>query len=286
MNPAGVLVFAFFLQDLPAGEVRLSDENGHYEYTAVHRFLTGSGYRQRTFTKSFTLDKEGQTEGRVPVSRWLARRPENGCRDAVDERTGEAGRVCAKDDGAQGTVFGRPFQASFEDGVLSKLTLGSVRFIRGSAPLPNARPASEGFAIDGHSGPLALEPAVPGDPPDGPAEEGARALSHAVHHRLAASGTAPDCVAYARALVGELAGMQLSPRVVYGLVEDGGRAFPHTWVRVTHGGRSSDVDPALERTVTSGRYLALTSGAPGPKLGAVYLDLVEGRRRVTQHVIR
>jgi hypothetical protein len=80
------------------------------------------------------------------------------------------------------------------------------------------------------------------------------------------------CLAHARRFVAQAKAAGHDAELVLGLVVDGGRAYPHAWVRA--GG--TELDPTLMRPVTAGEYLALDDA------GQRYLELLEGTRRVVR----
>jgi hypothetical protein len=182
------------------------------------------------------------------------------------------------------------------------LAIGSARFQRVSeSPRVPAPPDlfGAGFAIDGAQGDLALTPPVP-EPvvPLVAWELGpARSLAARVHGsftddsptsadwKLTDADRAGGCLAHARRFQAWAQRDGHSAALVYGLLLDGSRAYPHAWVRVAlAGGRTVDLDPTTLEQVSGRTHLALAAatGEPGPELGARYLELANGALRVVR----
>ena len=88
------------------------------------------------------------------------------------------------------------------------------------------------------------------------------------------SGENEDCLAAAHAWVKAHEEFE----VVLGLIEDGGRGWPHAWVK--HRTSGEELDPSRPQTAdASPRYLAL----PTEQAARVYLDLL-GKRRALLRV--
>jgi hypothetical protein len=64
--------------------------------------------------------------------------------------------------------------------------------------------------------------------------------------------------------------------LVLGLVVEGGRAFPHAWVRRGTDALDPTLGPEDAEALARRAYLAL----PREAAGLVYLSLLDGRRRV------
>jgi hypothetical protein len=154
--------------------------------------------------------------------------------------------------------------------------------------LPEAPPDlfGGGYAIEGEKGALALEPPLPertvATSPWTVAA--ARALAQQVHDSFAAAGPSrADCLAHARRCVERAHAAGHEAAIVLGLVDDGGRAYPHAWVRVgLTAQRTCDVDPTLQSQVDAAAYLPFGASRDGadPELGQIYIDLTQGARRV------
>jgi hypothetical protein len=223
----------------------------------------------------------------------------------VEELSGRTGEGCvleSRGDHLAGTVFGERFEARYEGEVLTELEIGAAHFTRvPRAPRLAAPPDlfGAGFAIQGVEGNLALLPAVPAVEVALPAWElePAKALAERVHDsftdaaptradwQLTDADEAGGCLAHARRFQAWAQRSGHTTALVFGLLEDEGRAYPHAWVRVgLSGGRTADLDPTTLEEVGPGSHLPLaaTAGEPGPQLGARYLELASGSRRVVR----
>ena len=115
---------------------------------------------------------------------------------------------------------------------------------------------------------------------------------HASFERVGASGADFDpsgageggsCLAHARRFVAKATAEGRCAALVLGLVRDGARAFPHAWVQVpTSNGAVLELDPTSLAEVFPATHVRLCvadeSGCIGA--GAIYLDLLAGRRHV------
>jgi hypothetical protein len=251
--------FLFELDGAPVGTVQLSLDGARYTYVSTHAYRREQAERSETFA----LDAGAP----LPESYWLWKRPPLGCVDGIAELSHERGALCANSQDGRavlGTVFGRAFTASYDgEGQLTELKLGKSRFLRTERPLVAGKPFSGGFPITGAGRRLALEPAVPGTRWPANAPRGTRTEP---------VPAADSCFELSRALIATKPG-QLE--LVLGLVVEGERAWPHAWAR----GADGELDPTARRSSSvepNRAYLALPAG----RAGALYLDLLEGRRRL------
>jgi hypothetical protein len=239
--------FIFSLGGAPAGTVELSLEGDTYAYRSVHVYRRSQAER---------VEKFDADTSPVPEGLWLWRQPRPGCVDGVAELSHQKGQLCAdaaKGHQVSGTSLGRPFTARYDDaGLLVQLSVGKSTFTRTERPLVPGRPYAGGFAIEGKGTRLSLDPPVDGArwpelEPKGvrtaPAEEG-------------------SCLELAQAYGGPL---------TLGLVVENGRAWPHAW--------AGDVDPSAQKSDArrpNRAYLEL----PADRAGALYVELLEGRRKL------
>lgn len=250
--------FIFELGGVPVGTVELSLQGNEYVYRSTHV------YRRTKATQEDRFAADGKP---LPEGLWLWRQPKQGCVDGVAELSHEKGQLCAdgvKGREVQGTSLGRAFTARYDAvAELSELVIGKSRFVRTAAPLKAGQPYAAGFPIEGKGTRLALEPPVEGArwpevEPRGirttPAEEG-------------------SCLELAEGFVEST---NTDYRLVLGLVVENGRAWPHAWA---HAKVAGDVDPSAQKSEgprPNRAYLEL----PADKAGALYVELLEGRRRV------
>lgn len=262
--------FTFEWGGVPVGTVEFEGRC----YRSTHLFARGPA-RVRT---------DCETQG---VSwRLLHRRTSPGCTAVREELTGREGRLCLTRRNAavdEGTAFEQPFTARYRpDGTLEELVLGSSRFVRsGETPgAPAVAPLADGFELseDG-GGALEVRPAAHAlrwrELP-------ASVLALADVERDLAKARAGlgdgECLVLARRLVERLGD---SAEIVYGLVEEGGRVFPHAWVRVhTKDAGTVELDGALRIPVRSRTHLALASTSDPGGAGAIYVALFERRAEV------
>lgn len=241
--------FVHFLNGAPVGQVELRRDHGRYEYVSRRFFRRGAASEQRFApTDTPTWASESLLQAR-PV----------GCYPVVDELTRKEGEVCVTEargrEQTKGTVLGVPFTARYEKSLLQTLDVGDSRFVRSDAPVEFKDPFGDGFALPPGDGPWTVSPPVDGVRPAQPLP----------------SGASDDCLAAARAFVAKNPDWD----VVLGLVEDGGRGWPHAWVQ--HRGTGEERDPSRPKGDT--RYVALPQ-ATAPR---IYLDLL-GKRRTLRRV--
>jgi hypothetical protein len=258
MSAVLIARFIFELNGAPAGTVELSLDGNAYVYRSTHV------YRR---TKAERVDRFAADAKPVPEGLWLWRQPKEGCVQGVSELSHETGLLCVdtvKGHEVAGSSLGRAFTARYDErGELVELVIGKSRFVRSEKPLKPGQPYGEGFAIEGHGTRLSLDPPVEGTrwpelEPRGirtaPAEEGA-------------------CLELAQAFVDST---NVDYRLVLGLVVENGRAWPHAWAYAKVAG---DVDPSAKKsegTRPNRAYLEL----PADKAGALYVELLEGRRKL------
>ena len=286
---AGQSRFWTSLDGVPIGTVGLSEERGaagvRYRYESVHLFGRGAPVEARRRTFEATLAPDGGVHGRQPVSRWLWHRPAGiGCVEAFDELGGTAGVACAEElDGevVRGTALGERYLARYDGEGLVSLELGRTRFTRaeGQPRSPGIQLLLDGVEVSGRAGALAWSPALGPARPELSRSKLTLAELRELARRIGEGPRADWCLGAATAFVEEAG--QGSAAVVYGVVADGGRAYPHAWVRVLpREGEALELDPALGRPVSPDTHLAISAGAPPGAAGAVYLELSSGRRRV------
>lgn len=255
------------LGGVPMAELRVEVSRRTYRYASTHFLEEGPKERSRVFT----LDAKGRVDGLVPEVLALMKMPAVGCADVLEEVARAPERLCVTvvDDGvATGTVAGKPFTARYDaHGQLTRFEVGAARWDAttkpAKAPPAEANPFTRGFDLVGTSGAVTLKPALEGarrltTPPEGVGDE--RSVG-----RL-------RCLVAARRFVESHAGAEL----VLGLVVEDGRAWPHAWARL--GGRA--VDPSVlpgDEALAARQYLEL----PSSEAGRVYLELLDGTRRVT-----
>lgn len=264
MTPAVLAAFLFELQGVPVGLVELSRDGDAYTYRSRQWFARGA-----------TMDRRETIRlgaGPRPESLWFYEKPLAGCVQVRGELTGELKQACAdrvEGNAVRGRIGADAFEARYQGARLAELKIGAARFDR-VAPgvMPKTPPDlfDQGFPIHGTYGPLRLEPAVDGAVASGAVSEMEAARKLAATLRDAVDG---DCVAHAKRFLEQSPGAVM----VLGLVEDGGRAWPHAWVRVG----MLALDPTLNQSVTPERYLAF-----GADPGRIYLDLLAGSRRVVR----
>ena len=249
--PPTVYRFVHFLGGAPVGQVELRRDGSRYEYVARRFFRRGATSEEHFVPKDApTWASESLLQAR-PV----------GCYTVVDEISRKEGEVCVTEargrEQTKGTVLGQPFTARYEKSLLQTLDIGDSRFVRSDAPVEFKDPFGDGFALPPGDGAWTVSPPL----------DGVR-----VAHPTPA-GEHDDCLAAATAFVAK------NPEwdVVLGLVEDGGRGWPHAWVQ--HRATGEERDPS--RAKAGGRYVALPK-ATAPR---IYLDLL-GKRRTLQRVSR
>ncbi len=255
MSAVLVARFIFELSGAPVGVVELHLDADTYSYRST------LAYRHREATRE---DRFSPAATPVPEGLWFLKRPALGCVDGVAEISHRKGTLCADSVDpreVKGTTFGNAFVARYDDaGSLIELTEGPSHFVRTSSPLHPGQPYASGFPITGKGAQLTLDPPLEGT--RWPAQE-----PKGTRQTPAEDGT---CLEAAQAFIDEA---HADYRVVLGLVVDGGRAYPHAWAR----GKTHEVDPsaaAQEAPRVNHAYLELPKG----QAGAVYVELLEGRR--------
>ncbi len=254
--------------DAPLAELRVERDGARYRYEATHLLEEGPAQRRL----EFTLDAAGRVDGLTPEVLALATRPAAGCVQVLEEVTRQPEALCVHANAAAevtGTIAGRSFSATYDArGALQRLVLGAARWdalpAGAPTPAPGASPFTHGFAVHGEAGDVALVPPVPGArrlsrPPEGVGD--------------AAAVGRLRCLVAARRFVEAHPGAT----VVLGLVVEAGRAWPHAWVRL----RARELDPSVQPgddVLAARQYLAL----PTAQAGRVYLELVDGARRVAR----
>lgn len=248
--PPTVHRFIHSLHGAPVAEIELRRTGQHYEYVSRHFFRRGATSVERLVPSSSdnpTWASEALTKPRKAL----------GCSPVEDERTRAKGELCLTQAGEQaaGTLLGQPFLAWYEKNLLQRLELGDSTFVRSDQPVQFKDPFGSGFALTGQGAALALSPAV----------KGARQA------RPTPAGKNEDCAAAAHAYVTAHPDFE----VVLGLVEDGGRGWPHAWVK--HRSTAEELDPSRPE---ASAYLAL----PKAQAARIYLDLL-GKRRSLLRVV-
>ncbi len=250
--------FVLTIDDVPAVALRVEARGATYTYESTWFLEEG----ERVFSKQYPLGGQHPT----PEVLALARRPTAGCRPVLEERTNTLEELCVTvDHGAiTGTVGGIPFSGTWgQDDQLQAISVAGVQWKRvASVPRvgPMVAPLLDGVAVSGTSGPVHLTPAV----------DGAKVV-HVVGIGDRESVGRTRCLTLARSVVQREPGST----VVLGLVIDGGRGYPHAWVRRGSG----DVDPSVLPGETSERsYLELPRGVAG----RAYLDLLTGAARLSR----
>ncbi|MGQ0505682.1 MAG: transglutaminase domain-containing protein [Myxococcaceae bacterium] len=307
-------LFLFSIKGVPAGTValRLDRAEGRYTYRSRHLFARASDRTWVTRSGGFTVDRGLKIlhETNFPESLWLWRQPKaQGCvtvREELGKRTGPACVTALSQTEVKGTLYGDPFVATYAEGWLASLVLGDSTF---RAVPPQTEPEDtddlfgSGFRVRGKGAVLALRPPRPVETPELTRwnEAQARALSEEIHAELTdkrphvqdlKAGSAQEdvvagsCLAHAKRFVAKAESRGHRAALVHGLfVEDGeDRAFPHAWVRVRTGLRSTvDLDPTFAREVTPQTHLPIFAARPNgddSAAGKVWLDLLAGRRHL------
>ncbi len=255
--------FLLTLSGLPMAVLRVEVRDGVYRYEATHFLDEGETH----FARSWVLDERGEVEGLRPEVLWLLEPPPVGCRPVFEERRATRETLCI-DERTSTRAVGRleqvPFTARYDGGRLSGLTFPGAEWTRLEGRPPKAKPSQvfgRGFEVGAASGPWRLEPAV----------KGARLVTTPVRGTASGAEGRQRCLVLARDAVHEDARLTL----VLGLMVEGGRAYPHAWVR--RGARHED--PSLlpsDEGVEARWYIEL----PRESAGQLYLELLDGQRRV------
>jgi hypothetical protein len=250
--------YLFELDGVSVGTVELQLVEGRYSYTSRHAYRRARAEHTETFASG--------SKGPLPEGLWLWHRPEAGCVDGIAEFTHLLGRLCAEQRTARevsGTTLGKPFTARYDaHGELEELKVGKSRFVRSDAPYSPGQPYAAGFSITGQGKALQLEPPV----------SGARWLS--VTPRGTRSGPlaeADSCLEVAQQFVAQ----NPDHTLVLGLVVEKGKAYPHAWAASERG----DVDPSAKLDGAQRPNVAYLE-LPRADAGRLYLELLEGRRRL------
>ncbi len=252
--------YLFELDGVPVGSVELTLEGKHYTYKSTHAYRRALSEHVDEFNLA--------PEKPVPEGYWLWRKPAAGCVDGIAEVSDEKGQLCAEDVGmreVKGTAIKKAFVARYDtSGELEELTIGKSRFVRTDAPLQPGQPYAKGFEVEGKGKKLELEPAL----------EGTRWPFHTPKGtRKQPLPEADSCLDVAREYVAAHPDFHLA----LGLVVEKGRAYPHAWAVSDVAG---DVDPSAKlakgKPSANKAYLEL----PRAEVGRVYLELLEGKRKV------
>jgi hypothetical protein len=287
--------YLFTLEGLPAGQVTLerSADGTSFTYRSEHVF--GRGPALRTVeARTLTLDEAGRVAGSTatPVSFWLWTRHVPSCLEVMDERTGRTGQACSNAvsrEELEGIALDESFHATYQDGVLEVLEMGPAHFvrIRDAPALDGARGLwAQGLRVQAGRGELLVEPPLPlARPPAAPSSRG-RVWAERLLSDFGAAQPKEACLESAQRLLAYLEERGGHGVLVLGLLLDGGRAWPHAWVRAEGPyAETVDVDPAWARLVVPPGYLALETVAPGGHglvAGQAYLELASGKRRLVR----
>jgi hypothetical protein len=287
--------YLFALDGLPAGQVTLerSADGKSFTYRSEHVF--GRGPALRTVeSHTLLLDQEGRVTGSTatPVSLWLWTQKAPSCLEVVDERTGRTGQACSNAvsrEEQEGIALDESFHAVYRDGVLESLDLGPARFTRlREAPALDGAAGlwARGIGLPGGRGPLSFDPNLA--LPRQPSTPSSRGRSWAVQMLKEFGAVQKDerCLEASQRLLAWMEERSVHGVLVLGLLVDAGRAWPHAWVRADAPYEEPvDVDSAWGRVAEPPGYIALQAvgaGAHGLEAGQVYLDLVEGKRRLVR----
>lgn len=309
-------VFMFSLRGQPVGTVELSlSEAGLYRYTS-RQLLQRAAHRHRV-DRTEQAPEDG---GAAPPweSLWLWQRPARpGCVTVRAELAHQTEAACVLRASAaevSGTLAGVPFRARYRADppdpldALEELEVGEARFSRLEGPVPSQAPPpdlfEDGVPLHARAPPRAagLEMAPPLPVAAGPAgmkpfgREAAQRLASEVYQSFPDKepgeadfqddprATSASCAGHVRRFLGRARAQGAEAAAVFGVVAEGGRAYSHAWVRVQlPGGAWEDFDPTSLAPVTAGTHLAFEAHrdpAPSAQVGAVWLDLLAGRRRL------
>ena len=287
--------YLFTLEGLPAGQVTLerSADGKSFTYRSEHVFGRGPLLRS-VESHTLLLDETGRVAGTTatPVSLWLWTQREPSCLEVVDERTGRTGQACSNAvsrEEQEGIALDESFHAVYRDGVLESLDLGPARFTRLSeAPQLDGAAGlwARGIPLPGGRGPLAFDPGL--SLPKQPSAPSSRARGWGVKllKDFGAAGKEELCLEASQRLLAWMEERGVRGVLVLGLLLDGGRAWPHAWVRADGPYEEPvDLDAAWGRLAEPPGYIALQMVAPGAhglEAGQVYLDLVSGKRRLVR----
>ncbi len=252
--PSGSYGYTLELKGAPAAQVELEVKDDALVYRRTFFFRRGPQHDEARFPRP---DKP------LLASFYLLALPKMGCVDARDESSPKKGKVCVtkiNSDGVEGTLFGQKFKATYgDDQLLRTLELPTGRYLRGRA-YEGKDAFEEGFEVQGE-GELHVFPEVPG------------ALTRPVAS-LKGVKLSGNCLERAEALVAQSKGKY---ELVLGVVEDGGKMWPHAWVVETETRLS--FDPTLPNAEKR-EYLQL----PLNEAGQLYLELLQGLRKLVRGV--
>ncbi len=287
--------YLFTLEGLPAGQVTLerSADGTSFTYRSEHVFGRGPALRS-VEARTLTLDEAGRVAGATatPVSLWLWTLHVPSCLEVMDERTGRTGQACSNTvsrEELEGIALDESFHATYQDGVLDVLEMGPARFarVRDAPALDGARGLwAQGLRVPAGRGELLLEPPLPlAHPPAAPSSRG-RAWAVRLLSDFGAAPAKETCLESAQRLLAYLEERGGHGVLVLGLLLDGGRAWPHAWVRAEGPySEAVDLDPAWGRLVVPPGYLAVetvAAGGHGLVAGQAYLELASGKRRLVR----
>ncbi|MDQ3264835.1 MAG: hypothetical protein M3Y59_14400 [Myxococcota bacterium] len=281
--------FWFFLNDVPVGTVELSLQGGTYRYASTH-FFGGSPKAPKRSHFEGQLDEKNAIDDRVPSSLFiLLRSREEHCEEVFDELTLAKGTACVNDraeDLDVGVALGTPYRARYQDGLLQELKIGDGVFRRSEGtPPPPPDIFAAGLPVSGADGPLGFSselskkgryfPMIPTLLTKGRVEEAVRAARATL-----GSEESGACVRLADDVVRRVG--RSNAEIVYGVVMDGPRAYPHAWVRVLSPERREWLfDPAMDLPVTPQTHLEI----PNEAVGETYLALWNGTLKIIRTAV-
>lgn len=184
--------------------------------------------------------------------------PGKGCRTVVEERTGRDEALCVTKTSAHaasGTIDGQRFDATYVEGRLASITVGSAKWraVSGHERRPDVNPFVAGVAVPPRARVLVPEVA------------GARWLTTPPRGVGGDDAGRTRCLVLAR----EYASKRRDARVVTGVVIENGRAYPHAWVATA----KEALDPSLAPGDDVQRqYVEF----PQDRAGALFLALFDG----------
>lgn len=288
--PKESALYTFRLLGTDVGYVELSREGELFRYRSVHLYTRGDERSQQVRSESVRVGADGKdAEGYVPASfaLWTGL-PTEGCVQVKDELTHRTGNLCvSKVEGGvrEGAVLGQKFRALMQRGRMAHLRIGDAEFVREETGSVHAFPADlseNGFEIAGKTGSVIVEPA--------------RTVTYPVlatitsevaktFFRESIAATSEDALCVVRAREFRKRSGEGKAAVVFGLHVEGARAFPHAWVRVQTEQGPLELDPTLQETVTSAKYVPLyvsTSEQDDPRSGTAYLGFIKGTLKLVR----
>ncbi len=295
--------FLFLLGGHPAGQVMLKlERGGRFTYRSQHWHRRDEHVAVTTREKTHLLAE--LLEGLRPEGLVLLSPPKEGRQTVVEDLHGDELilEVAQSNAGfASGRMGADVFQASYRGGLLERLDLAEVSFIRVEGeqrPRQTKDRFGGGVPVSGSSGELRL---VVGQVDAGTVallpveEETARRVMQSVHEQFTSKRTSRadliedpgaregSCLAHVRAALAGLAKSKSKGMgaVVHGFVAEEGdsRAYPHVWVRVRTERGLVDLDPTLMLAVTARTHLPLAVRATltaEPSVGQRYLEVFRG----------